>query len=460
MKGTTNKRKMSHKNQTRKQSLPIINGKILQENHEGWKIIEIHGDPYERGFAHGYLLHQEITTVLKKLPFAVNHEIEVSYRKYLATCKRIISPIIKQKSPEIYQELCGISRGAQMAGQEISVHTLIAWNAFMSMYNYFHYDVTSLQSTKKRKSQRCSAFIATGKATKNGKIVMAHNSHSDLVSGSLFNIIMYLTPKQGFPFCMQTAPGYVASGTDWFLSESGMMGCETTIGDTNYQPNFKDGHLPYFCRIRQAMQYGKNLDEYAKIMTQHNAGDYAGSWLFGDTKTNEIMLCEIGLNIQNIQRTNDGIFYGMNSAMSFELRDKETNDQDFFDITTSSGARNYRLYELLYKTYYGKLTTENAKKILSDHYNVLSQKNDVSNSNSVCVHTYNDSESDYYPHGCQDGKVVDAEMAKRGEFVGRWGPSCGTPFDTKKFVQEHPEYKEWERVLVDFPKKEWVRIHS
>lgn len=258
---------------------------------------------------------------------------------------------------------------------------------------------------------------------------------------------------------MQTAPGYVASGTDWFLSKSGMMGCETTIGDTNYQPNFKDG-LPYFCRIRQAMQYGKNLNEYAKIMTTHNAGDYAGSWLFGDTKTNEIMLCEIGLNIQNIQRTNDGIFYGMNSAISFELRDKETTDQDFFDITTSSGARNYRLHELLYKKYYGKLTTENAKQILSDHYNVLSQKHDEPNSNSICVHTYNDSESDYYPHGCQDGKVVDAEMAKRGEFIGRWGPSCGTPFDSKKFVQEHPEYKEWERVLVDFPKKDWVKIYS
>ena len=456
MMGTTNKRKMSHKNQTRKQS--IICGKILQENHEGWKIIEIHGDPYERGFAHGYLLHQELTTVLKKLPFMVNHEIEVSYRKYLATCKRIISPIIKQKSPEIYQELCGMSRGAQMAGQEISVHTLIAWNSFMFMYNYFHYDVSS--SSKKKKSQHCSAFIATGKATKNGKIVMAHNSHSDLVSGSLFNIIIYLTPKTGFPFCMQTAPGFVASGTDWFLSKSGIMGCETTIGDTNYQPNFKDGHLPYFCRIRQAMQYGKNLDEYVKIMTTHNAGDYAGSWLFGDTNTNEIMLCEVGLNIQNIQRTNDGIFYGMNSAMSFELRDKETTDQDFLDKTTSSGARNYRLRELLYKKNYGKLTTENAKQILSDHYNVLLQKNDVPNSNTVCVHTYNDPESDYYPHGCQDGKVIDAEMAKRGEFVGRWGPSCGTPFNSNNFVKEHPEYKEWEKVLVDFPKKDWVRIHS
>lgn len=445
--------KTDTKNHTRKQ--PIICGKIIQENQEGWKILELHGNPYDRGFAHGFMLHKELAVVLKKFPFIVNHEIEVSYRKYLATCKRIITPLVKTHAPEIYQELHGISKGAQMAGQEISVHTLIAWNSLMSMYNYFNYDFTAKQSTK---SQHCSAFLAVGKATKNGKIVMAHNSHSDMVSGSFFNIIIYMTPKDGFPFCMQTAPGYVASGTDWFLCKSGMIGCETTIGDINYQPNFKDGHLPYFCRIRQAMQYGKNLNDYTRIMTTHNAGDYAGSWLFGDTKTNEIMLCEIGLNIQNVQRTKDGIFYGMNSAMSFELRSQETNDQDFFDIRTTSGARNVRLHELLYKTYYGKITTENAKRILSDHYSVVLQKNNVPNANSVCVHTYKDADADYYPHGCQDGKVVDSDMVKHGEFIGRWGSSCGTPFYAKKFVQMHPEYQEWERVLVDYPTKEWTVI--
>jgi len=440
-------------------------GRVLDENRQGWKIVEVHGEPYERGLAHGVLLHQELRAVLAKFPFIVNHEIEVTYKKYLRTCRRTISPLVRHHYPEFYQELAGISQGAFTQGVSISVDTLIAWNALMSMYNYFHYDYTPAQMAKRRHTSptpttRCSAFIATGKATKNGKIVMGHTSHSDLVSGSLFNIMMYMTPAKGQSFCMQTAPGYIASGTDWFVTKSGIMGCETTIGDINYQPNFQGGRTPYFCRIREAMQYGTSLDDYVRIMTHRNAGDYAGSWLLGNIRTNEIMLCEVGLHVQNVQRTQDGIFYGMNSAMSFELRAQETTDQDFFDMSTTSGARNYRLRELLYRTYYGKLTPQNAQTILSDHYDVMLQRDHHPSSRTVCVHTYQDADIDYYPHGCQDGKVIDAEMAQDLQFLARWGPACGTPFRTKSFVTAHPEYQSWERVLVDFPRKAWTSILS
>ena len=395
-------------------------GRTLDENRQGWKVIEVHGEPYERGLAHGVLLHQELRTVLAKFPFIVNHEIEVTYKKYLRTCRRTISPLVRTHYPEFYQELTGISQGASTQGVTISVDTLIAWNALMSMYNYFHYDYTPEQLARRRHTSptattRCSAFIATGKATKNGKIVMGHTSHSDLVSGSLFNIIMYMTPEKGHPFCMQTAPGYIASGTDWFITKAGIIGCETTIGDINYQPDFHDGRTPYLCRIREAMQYGTSLDDYTRIMTHRNAGDYAGSWLLGNIHTNEIMLCEIGLHVQNIQRTQDGIFYGMNSAMSFELRAQETTDQDFFDMSTTSGARNYRLHELLHHTYYGKLTPQNAQTILSDHYDVMLHKDHHPSSRTVCVHTYQDPDIDYYPHGCQDGKVRTVQRFKHNQ---------------------------------------------
>ena len=50
------------------------------------------------------------------------------------------------------------------------------------------------------------------------------------------------------------------------------------------------------------MQYGKNLDDYEKMLLDGNSGDYANSWLFGDTNKNEIMRLELGLRFHKTER--------------------------------------------------------------------------------------------------------------------------------------------------------------
>jgi len=435
-----------------------IHGEILHDDREGWKVLHIYGTPQERGYAHGYLLKPELDVVLDKFAFIVNHEMNVTYKHYLATCKRTISPIVQKHYPELYQEMQAIVQGAKVAGltRKFDLDMLIAWNALMSMYEYLH----NKSSPPRHRPGHCSAFIATGDATEDRKIVMAHNTHVDLVSGALFNVCLYMTPHTGHAFVMQTAPGCVASGTDWFLCDTGIIGCETTIADINYRPQFDRTHHPYFCRIRQAMQYGTTLTDYEKIMCSHNAGDYACSWLFGDIRTQEIMLCELGFHVSNVQRTKNGLFYGMNSAMSADLRALETDDQEFFDMSTPSGARNYRFQELLYKKYYGKINVVNAKRVLADHYDTVTQTHDLPSSKTICSHSYDDADPNIanYPHGCTDGKVVDTRMAKKLQFDARWGPCCGRPFDASHFLRQHPEYKAWDTVLVDFPSKKWVTI--
>jgi len=251
---------------------------------------------------------------------------------------------------------------------------------------------------------------------------------------------------------MQTSAGFIASGTDWFVCENGIVGCESTIGDFNREPKFG---VPYFCRIRQAMQYGNSLDDYAKIMQKENAGDYPCSWLFGDTKKKEIMLLELGLSVVNVQKKTNGVFYGMNSAISPQLRKQETDDHDFLDTTTSSGARNVRFHFLLYETYYGKLNVENAKTIIADHYDVLLGK-DACNSRTICKHMGKDSD-EYFPFGCIDGKVVNSEMAKQMTFWARWGSPCGRPFSVSLFIKEHPRFKHWKEYMRDMQKYPWTK---
>jgi hypothetical protein len=151
----------------------------------------------------------------------------------------------------------------------------------------------------------------------------------------------------------------------------------------------------------------------------------------------------------------------MNSAMNDRLRKTETTDIDHTNVTTSSGARNYRLNELLNDTYYGKIDAEIGKKVLADHYDVYLNK-DVPNIRSICKHLESSEEHcnrpPFYPFGCTDGKVITSEMARQNTFWARFGSSCGRKFSVKKYVKEHPEYKAWTQVLNDFKGENWIKI--
>ena len=433
-----------------------VHGWIDQENHGGWKQVVVHGTPQQRGFAHGFLLYREMETVINKMPFLVKQEMLTTYKKYISLCNRVIKPIIQNHYSEYYQELESIVRGVkyQNPHSKITIDILVAWNAFMSMFEYIH------NKPRKPTTNKCSAFIATGTSTKTGNIVMGHTTHSDLVSAHVFNIILYVIPQRGVPFLMQCAPGCIASGTDWFITKANIIGCETTIGDISYRPIFDSKHHPYFCRIRQAMQYGKTLQQYADIMTKNNAGDYACSLLFGDVKTNENMLCELGLAYVNVETTKNGIYWGMNSAMSSALRTEETNDKEFFDMRTSSGARNARFQQLFEK--YPKITEHIALKILADHVDPYTQEVKPC-AKSICVHSYTDSQlyESNYPHGCTDLKVTTSEMVKKHdqEFMARFGPACGQPFIASQFLKKNPKYRStFEPYLEDFPHQPIVTV--
>jgi len=405
----------------------------------GWRILHISGDAYTRGFTHGKLLYKELARVQSVFAFIVK---QINFTDYLHKSNTEIKPIIKTKFPEFFEEIKGIHAGAKSKGVSISVDTLIAWNAYMSLDTSF--------------KDHCSAFIATGDATERGDIIMGHNTHCDLATAQFFNIVIYMYPDRGNRFVMQTCPGYISSVADWFICGSGIIGCETTISKTNYKPEFGS---PFFCRIRQAMQYGNTLDEYVKIMRDDNAGDYACSWLFGDINTNEIMLFELGQRAFNIQRTQNGVFYGMNSAMDANLRVNETTDTAFNDTSTSSGSRRARLDYLLNKMYYGKLNLKIGKFILADHYDSYFDK-DRLGSRGICKHTYLDGTGPkpYYPSAAIDAKVVDSGLARKLNFWGRFGSSCGTAFNVKDYIKAHPEHAEWKPHLVNFPSRKWVKL--
>jgi len=369
---------------------------------------------YDIGFQHGQKLAKQFCRILPLLRRQVNDYFTIPFQKYVERSTEEIEPILITDYPDLYEELQGMLAGAshQKNGpKSLTLSHLIAWNAFLS----YACTPEHIWPPKKQKKEQCSAFIATGTSTAMGEIIMAHTTHCERYMGEFTNIIMTIIPPvgKGNTFVMQTAPGLLFSSTDWYISSSGIMGCETTISDTNYPVEFESGkRTPIFCRARMSAQYGTTIDTTIQLLVEKNAGDYACCWLFGDIKTGEIASLEMGKNIIDIQKTNNGCFYGMNAPHSLELRTMETEDKQYGDIKTSSGARNARLNDLLNKKYKGNLTLNVAAEIIHDRYDVFLKKERKSKRNIWKEHVKN---GEFY--GSTDAKVTNTTLAKDMRFL-------------------------------------------
>ena len=95
--------------------------------------------------------------------------------------------------------------------------------------------------------------------------------------------------------------------------------------------------------------------------------------------------------------------------------------------------------------------------ILSDHYD--SREHTINKEGRcICIHYENDELYGYTPAGCTDGKVVNSNLAKTQNYIGRFGSSCGRKFDVSKFVKKHSEHHKWGSILEDFPTYKWTKL--
>ncbi len=192
--------------------------------------------------------------------------------------------------------------------------------------------------------EHCSAFVAVGSYTRDGKVVIAHNNWTEYKDGSRWNIIFDIAPSEGYRILMDGMPGLIHSGDDFGVNSAGLAITETTIGHfTGFDPK----GIPEFERARKAMQYAANIDDFARIMEDGNNGGYANTWLVADTRNNEIANLELGLKHVTLQRTKDGYFVGSNFPANPELIRDEASDYPVADLSISANARHVRWEQLM-----------------------------------------------------------------------------------------------------------------
>ena len=479
--------KNKNKNKTKTQNSKLSVQKIkngLKYELNGWKCISISGSAYNRGYAHGQLLKNELAEVHKMLKYSLYEDFGRPMETFIEISNDFFKLKIKENYPEIYEEMEGIARGSQQ-----SIDFIVLWNCFVSLdYLYgslsqvlksrndaalttkyeklLEMDLGASSGSKKGMSSReggaqdrCSAFIAVGSYTTDGKIVCAHNTFDNFLSGQNFNIIISIIPSNGHRMLFQGGPGFVFSGTDFFTCSSGIFGTETTLGGFNAYEN----NDPICCRIRSAMQYGNTLDDYVKYLTTNNSGDYASTWYFGDTNTNEILRIELGLKYTPVVRTKNGYFIGFNAAYDPRIRNLESVNSGFDDIRRHQGARRVRLEQLM-RQHRGSIDINLAKQIISDHYDVYLNKTNLC-SRTVCSHYELDdrafmSQADrpkpFAPRGALDGKVISSDLAREMKFMGIWGSSCGTPFYKDAFCEHNMQWEMLKPYLHDRPSQVWT----
>lgn len=433
--------------------------KAHRQERNGWIYLHIEGEARCRGFQHGYLLAPEITEGLRSTRVSWKHE---SAMEWVWLVQRAGTLFVPRVDAENLAELVGLVDGMRAAGQETSREELVAYNGYIELSSYWW--PTELKKIKDAPPppvpEGCSAFIATGKMTRDGNIVLGHNTMMGYEE-AFPNVVAYIAPARGHRILWQTCPGWIHSGTDFFITDAGLVGAETTIGGFE---GFDTNGVPEFARMRRATQDAGSIDQWCQIMRRGNNGGYANAWLLGDINTREIARLELGLKQVGFEKKSDGYFIGSNIAEDLKLLRFETSGHDT-DIRDSAVGRRVRWKQLM-KEFAGRIDLKTAKEFEADHYDCYLEKNEPTG-RTLCGHYELSREPagpwPGVPFGCAgtvDGKVVDAAMAKNMSFAARWGAACGRAFDTRQYLAAHPQFDWMADILKSRPSQPWTQFRA
>lgn len=422
-----------------------LQGAYRLPEKNGWTYVHLQGTPHEIGFQNGYLLAPEIEDFLKVVMLETQHDSHKDWSFYRDAAENMMWPHIEQ---EYREELQGIADGATAHGVKIDVWDVVGinaspeWGYFTKQYDKEH----GLKTASRAVPEHCSAFVATGSYTTDGKAVIAHNNWSSYLEGERWTIIYDIVPANGYRMLMDGLPGVIHSGDDYVINSAGVAITETTIGHFS---GFDTAGIPEFVRARKAAQYSASIDDFTRIMKEGNNGGYANTWLVADTRKNEIGRLELGLKNVTLDRTSDGYFVGSNFPINPKLIRQET-DFDPKDVGQSSVARHVR-WEQLMAANKGKIDVAAAQRFLADHYDSFEKKEDPDErtlDGHVDLSPRGSSGwvGPYATAGAVQNKAADASMIASMTFTAAAGHACGKDFKAAGHLRAHPEY-DWQKPL-------------
>ncbi|KYK29805.1 hypothetical protein AYK20_00280 [Thermoplasmatales archaeon SG8-52-1] len=372
-------------------------GKGYRYNIQGWVYIHIEGEPYERGYQYGYLASNEINDIFQRW---INFEYQ---RVKIFKLSKFRNPeklwdffrlkanksFSKYIPDEYIEEIKGLTDGLNareinIFNRNIEFDDILAFQFIQDIdYRCFLYPKKRFQPLRRlyfninqliskdnddSHSGHCTAFIATGNATINGEIVVAHSSIFPHYISERCNIILDVQPSKGNRFIMTCPPGSLWSQEDWYQNEKGIILTETELYP---QGPWKKRGIPKGVRSRTAIQYSNNIDEIIDLLIKGNNGLIPNEWLIGDTKKGEIASIQLALINKPIKRTFNGFYWSCSIPHDIRVHSELWGVPTFLFrilskrlpqiLTTDTAEKFIELGE----QYYGNIDTNIAKKIMS-----------------------------------------------------------------------------------------------
>jgi len=424
---------------------PELKGAFRDPARNGWTYVHLEGTPHQIGFQNGYLLAPEIDDMLKVVVLEAQHDYKKDWAFFRDAAQNMMWPRIEQ---EYREELQGIADGAAAHGVKIDVWDVVGLNAETewSYYNKQYDKEHGIKSATLSVPEHCSAFVATGSYTKDGKVVIAHNNWSTYMEGERWTVIFDIVPAHGYRMLMDGLPGVIHSADDFVINTAGVAITETTI---SHFLGFDTAGIPEFVRARKAAQYAASIDDFTRIMKDGNNGGYANTWLIADTHKNEIGRLELGLKNVTLERTTDGYFVGSNFPINGKLIREET-DFDAKDTGQSSVARHARWEQLMAENK-GKIDVASAQRFLADHYDTVEKKDDADERTldghiDLSPRGSSGWVGPYGTAGAVQNKAADASMIAKMQFTAAAGHACGQNFKAVSHLSAHPDLY-WQKPL-------------
>ncbi len=340
----------------------------------GWIYLHIEGQPYDRGYQHGHLMAREIPEYMERCAALLGSKDH--WEDYRTTANALF---LRGFDQEILEEMRGIAEGASDAGarwqnRRIDLLDMVVVNTTVEMgelgaatqttatgLENLNFDAPPYAGDKRNSAlDHCSAFAATGTATRDGKMVIGHVTWWPLTLAEQTNVMLDIKPASGHRMLIQSYPGGIESGTDWYQNDVGIVLTETTIDQTPFNPQ----GTPVAFRARQAIQYSDSIDDVVRYLGTRNNGLYTNEWIMGDAKSNEIAIYDLGTNHTRLWRSSKnewfgdtpGFYWGDNNAKDLTVRLEDypnpKGDPDY--IPYVPGPRDLA-WQKLYREYRGKI---------------------------------------------------------------------------------------------------------
>lgn len=461
-----------------------------REDINGWIRVSIAGTPRERGFQHGFLLANEIRDALRSIGYLVSMDTGIEFSWFCRNAQTMFENMLASNfggklrdgsGVEVLEEIEGIVEGANAnrpsKTRKLTLGDLLGWNSYPELICQWFPSVMSgqiqpavplpktpppgLHASHRRWhhfGHHCSAFVATGKLTRDGEVVIAQTTWQRFANGDAYNVILDISPAGGTRLLMQSVPGYVASSTDFWLTGAGLAIAETSINGNGFDP----AGLPEFFRARRAAQHAESIDDWIALFRFGNNGGYTNTWFLGDVNRRVITAYELTLHYEAMQpKVRSGFYAGYNIPLDTTVRNLGCAGPSGFDNVLQSGSRRVR-WEQLRDQHAGRIDAQVATQMLADHRDVYLDA-DHPSPRTICGHTDNDGSAlggnePWYPWGSLDGKVTSAALARDMKMLARWGRACGTPLEVEPFLARHPQYAWLRGYMKDRPTQPWTEF--